>query len=256
MKPHTREIEGTRFHPSDKPSGAPSGPTYKEAAERSPPPEVLVYTASALQVEREQHLEVAAEQARTEATERAQENLRQMEEREKHSQEEQKKKLEDHKKTIDIQMELATAQLRQMRKENSKTEDNIKAQSLDINKMAVSMTETMGALSGLSRSVQGLEKNAGHMTASMNNLNQNVALIQQALATAGMMASPTSPQFISMPPRPAKVIPAPALIIPTQLTWVYDDAPETDTPSETENNGEHIEEHTPAPNALGGGTAD
>ena len=256
VQPHTREIEGTKFHPSDKPSGAPTGKSYKEAAERSAPADVLVYTASALQAERDQHIEVAAEQAKSEVMELAKENLHKMEEQEKKSQEAHQKKLEDHKETIDNQMELATAHLRKMRKANTQTEDNIKAQSVDINNMSVSLTETLVAVSGLSRSVQGLERNAGHMSAAMNNLSQNVALIQQALASTGMMASPASPQFVQMPPRPAKFTPVPALISPTQLTWAYDEGSETDSLSGPETNGEHLEESTPAPDASGGGTAD
>ena len=127
VQPHTREIEGTKFHPSDKPSGAPTGKSYKEAAERSAPADVLVYTASALQAERDQHLEVAAEQAKSEVLELAKEKLHQLEEQEKKSQESIQKKLEDQKVKIDTQMETATAHLRKMRKANSQTEDNIKA---------------------------------------------------------------------------------------------------------------------------------
>ena len=122
--------------------------------------------------------------------------------------------------------------------------------------MSVSLTETMMAMSGLARSVQGLERNAGHMSAAMNNLPQNVALIQQAMASTGMMAAPASPQFVQMPPCPAKVIPVPVITPPTQLTWVYDDESDTDSTPGTETNGDHSEESIPAPDASGGGTGD
>ena len=57
VQTHAREIEGTVFHPSAIPSGAPTGGRwYKEVAERSEPMDVLVYTASALQAERDMHL--------------------------------------------------------------------------------------------------------------------------------------------------------------------------------------------------------
>ena len=125
--------------------------------------------------------------------------------------------------------------------------------------MSVSIIETTVAISGLARSVQGLERNAGHVSAAMNNLTQNMALIQQALAASGMMAAPAPPTFVQMPPRPAKYKPVTANPPPTPLTWVYDDESDNESTSGMESNGkkgEHMEETAPAPDASGGGTAD
>ena len=76
---HAREIEGTVFQPSATPSGAPTGgKSYKEVAEISAPENVLIYTAADLQAERDQHIEVAAEQAKSAAVKIAEEKMSQI----------------------------------------------------------------------------------------------------------------------------------------------------------------------------------
>ena len=128
------------------------------------------YTAAELQAERDQHIEVAAEQATSAAVKIAEEKMSQIAEQEKKSKEKLQKEIAEQKVTIDSQLEKATAHLRKMRKANIQTEENIKAQSTDIQNLSVSIIETTGAISGLQRSVRGLEKNAGHMSVAMNNL--------------------------------------------------------------------------------------
>ena len=107
-----------------------------------------------------------------------------------------------------------------MRKANNQTEENIKAQSIDIQNLSVSIIETTGAISGLQQSVRGLEKNAGHMSVAMNNLTQSMVSIQQALAASGMMVAQAPLSYLQIPQRPATFQTVNAVSQQTPLTWV------------------------------------